>query len=78
MVNPPDGGKYSHFINTNLPADPEEWLKDAAEISGSWWPDWHHWVGTLAKERVPARMPGDGKLKAIEDAPGSHVNVRLS
>jgi poly(3-hydroxyalkanoate) synthetase len=26
----------------------------------------------------PARVPGDAKLKVIEDAPGSYVKVRLS
>jgi polyhydroxyalkanoate synthase len=26
---------------------------------------------------VPARVPGDGKLKPIEDAPGSYVALRL-
>ncbi|HEY2616637.1 MAG TPA: class I poly(R)-hydroxyalkanoic acid synthase [Acetobacteraceae bacterium] len=78
VVNPPDGGKYSHWINTDLPADPEEWFKGATEIAGSWWPDWHRWVTALAKEQVPARVPGAGKLKAIEDAPGSYVQVRLS
>ena len=31
-----------------------------------------------ARQQVPARQPGDGKLKAIEDAPGSYVKVRLS
>ncbi len=25
---------------------------------------------------VPARKPGDGPFKAIEDAPGSYVRVR--
>ena len=78
VVNPPDGGKYSHWINTDLPGDPEEWFKGATEIAGSWWPDWHRWVTALAKEQVPARVPGDGKLKPIEDAPGSYVKVRLS
>jgi polyhydroxyalkanoate synthase subunit PhaC len=78
VVNPPDGGKYSHWINPDLPADPEEWFKGATEIAGSWWPDWHRWVSALAKEQVPARVPGDGKLKPIEDAPGSYVKVRLS
>jgi polyhydroxyalkanoate synthase subunit PhaC len=78
VVNPPDGGKYSHWINLDLPADPEEWFKGATEIAGSWWPDWHRWVTTLAKEQVPARVPGEGKLKPIEDAPGSYVQVRLS
>jgi polyhydroxyalkanoate synthase len=78
VVNPPDGGKYSHWINPDLPAEPEEWFKGATEIAGSWWPDWHRWVSALANERVPARVPGDGKLQPIEDAPGSYVKVRLS
>jgi len=78
VVNPPDGGKYSHWINADLPEAPEAWFKGATEIAGSWWPDWHRWVSALAKEQVPARVPGDGKLKPIEDAPGSYVKVRLS
>nr|UXE45549.1 poly(3-hydroxyalkanoate) polymerase subunit PhaC [uncultured bacterium] len=78
VVNPPDGGKYSHWINTELPPDPEEWFRGATEIAGSWWPDWHRWVSALAKEQVAARVPGEGALKAIEDAPGSYVQLRLS
>jgi polyhydroxyalkanoate synthase subunit PhaC len=78
VVNPPDSGKYSHWINKDLPSDAEEWFKGATEMAGSWWPDWHRWVTALAKEQVPARIPGKGKLKAIEDAPGSYVKVRLS
>ena len=78
VVNPPEGGKYSHWINPELPADPEAWLAGATEIAGSWWPDWHRWVSALAPEKVPARVPGDGKLAPIEDAPGSYVKLRLS
>ena len=78
VVNPPEGGKYCHWINEALPPDPDAWFKGATEIAGSWWPDWHRWVSAQANERVPARMPGDGKLKPIEDAPGSYVQVRLS
>jgi polyhydroxyalkanoate synthase len=44
VVNPPDGGKYSHWINEDLPPDPDEWFKGATEIAGSWWPDWQRWV----------------------------------
>jgi len=78
VVNPPEGGKYSHWINQELPADPEAWFKGATEIAGSWWPDWHRWVSAQARVKVPARTPGDGKLKPIEDAPGSYVRVHLS
>jgi polyhydroxyalkanoate synthase len=78
VVNPPEGGKYSHWINTDLPEDPESWFLRATEIAGSWWPDWHRWVAGLDKQMVKARQPGQGKLQPIEDAPGSYVRVRLS
>ena len=78
VVNPPEGGKYSHWINPDLPAEPDAWLAGATEIAGSWWPDWQRWVSALGAEKVPARIPGDGKLAAIEDAPGSYVALRLS
>jgi polyhydroxyalkanoate synthase len=75
VVNPPDSGKYSHWVNDALPADPEEWFKGATELSGSWWPDWQRWVTALSKDQVPARMPGDHALPALENAPGSYVTV---
>ncbi|MDR3536941.1 MAG: class I poly(R)-hydroxyalkanoic acid synthase [Acetobacteraceae bacterium] len=78
VVNPPEGGKYSHWINEDLPPDPEAWLAGATEMAGSWWPDWHRWVTSFGKTQVAAREPGTGKLKAIEDAPGSYVQVRLT
>ena len=78
VVNPPDSGKYSHWINEELPPEPEAWFTGATEIAGSWWPDWHHWITSLDNTEVPARIPGTGKLKPIEDAPGSYVKVRIS
>lgn len=76
VVNPPEGGKYNHFINAELPANADEWFTGATEVGGSWWPDWQRWVSGFDSTRVPARIPGKGKLKAIEDAPGSYVKVR--
>ena len=76
VVNPPGSGKYSHWINDEAAATPEEWLQGAAEIAGSWWPDWHRWVSALDRATVAARIPGAGGLPAIEDAPGSYVKVR--
>jgi polyhydroxyalkanoate synthase len=77
VVNPPEGGKYNHFINNNMPDTADEWFESATEISGSWWPDWQRWVTSFDKTQVPARIPGKGKLKAIEPAPGSYVTVRI-
>ncbi len=80
VVNPPEGGKYSHWINPALPAEPEAWLAGATEIAGSWWPDWQRWVAGTDHSRamVAARVPGAGALAAIEDAPGSYVRVVAS
>ena len=75
VVNPPEGGKYSHWINEKLPTDPDQWFACATELAGSWWPDWQRWVTALSKERVPARTPGSQELPPIEDAPGSYVKI---
>ncbi|MCX7368772.1 MAG: class I poly(R)-hydroxyalkanoic acid synthase, partial [Alphaproteobacteria bacterium] len=71
VVNPPDAGKYSHWVNTTLPAEPEAWLASSTELAGSWWPDWQRWVTGQDPAQVPARKPKN----AIEDAPGSYVKV---
>jgi polyhydroxyalkanoate synthase len=76
VVNSPDGGKYGHWINTELPADPEAWFTGATEMAGSWWPDWNRWIREHDKKQVKARTPGDGKLAVIEDAPGAYVKVQ--
>jgi polyhydroxyalkanoate synthase len=76
VVNPPEGGKYNHFVNREMPARAEDWFEGATEVGGSWWPDWQRWVTGFDAAKVPARTPGKGKLKAIEAAPGSYVTVR--
>ena len=78
VVNPPEGGKYSHWISSDLPEEPEAWFAGATEIAGSWWPDWQRWITAQDKRQVKARVPGDGKLVPIEDAPGSYVKVQAN
>jgi polyhydroxyalkanoate synthase len=75
VINHPDAKKYQHWTNDALPDDADDWLASATEHPGSWWPDWHKWLSAKSGPRVPARRPGDGKLKPIEDAPGSYVKV---
>ncbi|WP_374379118.1 PHA/PHB synthase family protein [Dongia sp.] len=78
VVNPPAAGKYCHWVGTqkNYPKKPEDWLAGAQQHAGSWWPVWEKWIAAHADGEVPAREPGAGKLKAIEDAPGSYVKVK--
>ena len=76
VINAPDKTKYQYWTG-GQPAgsDLDKWLKGAKEHRGSWWPDWHDWLKSQGAEMVPARAIGGGKLKAIEDAPGSYVKV---
>jgi polyhydroxyalkanoate synthase len=76
VVNPPAAEKYSHWTNENLPPSADDWLTGATQHQGSWWPRWDEWVKQYAGGEVAARTPGDGALKAIEDAPGGYVLVK--
>jgi len=78
IVNPPAAGKYGYWTNAAMPDDADAWQQGATAHGGSWWNDWQAWIAGLnGAARVPARVPGDGKLAVIEDAPGSYVSVRL-
>jgi len=77
VINPPSRTKYQYW--TGGPAGDgsiETWLGAAEEHPGSWWPDWLDWLKGHGDKTVAARKPGGGKLKALEDAPGSYVKVR--
>jgi polyhydroxyalkanoate synthase len=79
VVNPPEAQKYQYWTNDRKVATLEEFVAGASETKGSWWPDWIEWIGTLSESRVPAkgaRIPGEGALKALEDAPGRYVKAR--
>lgn len=75
VVNHPGKNKYHYWTNDKLAKTPEDWQDKAKHLSGSWWPHWANWIKQYSGEQVPARIPGQGKLKAIEDAPGSYVKV---
>jgi len=79
VVNPPAAQKYQYWVNEREAATLEDFVEGATEHKGSWWPDWVEWLKTQDAETVKvegARIPGEGKLKAIEDAPGSYVQAR--
>ncbi|MFZ5509760.1 MAG: class I poly(R)-hydroxyalkanoic acid synthase [Pseudomonadota bacterium] len=80
IVNPPSANKYGYWVNPAkaLPATPEQWFEGAQQQPGSWWTDWQQWIAAQnGDEKVPARNPAKGKLKPLEDAPGSYAKLRL-
>ena len=81
VVNAPAANKYGYWTNDKTPSvskpqTPDAWLAGATEHAGSWWTDWDSWLRPQSGDDVPARKPGDGKLKVIEDAPGRYVKAR--
>ena len=76
MVNPPAANKYGFWTNDKLPATPDSWFAGAKQHEGSWWPNWRQWVTPYLGREVPARVPGKGKLKVIEAAPGTYARIR--
>lgn len=73
VINPPQSGKYCYWTHSRNAKDPDKWLETANQSEGSWWPEWEKWIAKHGGGQVPARIPGDGELEAIEDAPGSYV-----
>lgn len=76
VINHPDANKYQHWVSSDLPSTLEGWLSAAEERSGSWWPYWRGWLAKRSGRLTTARLPGDGPLPALCDAPGTYVRVR--
>jgi polyhydroxyalkanoate synthase len=76
VVNSPEMNKYYYYTNSKVPAEVEDWIESAEHHEGSWWPYWHQWLYRKSGPRVPARIPGDGELNVIEDAPGRYVRMK--
>jgi polyhydroxyalkanoate synthase len=88
VINPPSAKKYQFWTNDAAgagtdgkikgpyPATIEEWQAGTVEHPGSWWGDWDQWLSKLSGKKIAARVPGDGKLKVLGDAPGDYVKVK--
>ncbi|MBN7759557.1 class I poly(R)-hydroxyalkanoic acid synthase [Nitratireductor aquimarinus] len=75
VINPPEMKKYQFWSGPKPEGELDDWMAQAKENAGSWWPRWHEWITGLDKEEVKARKPAKGK-KALADAPGDYVRTR--
>jgi polyhydroxyalkanoate synthase subunit PhaC len=73
VVNSPNKPKYQFWTGGPVEGELEDWMKQATETSGSWWPYWFEWIKAQAPRMVAAREPGSGKLEPLCDAPGTYV-----
>ena len=76
MINPPAANKYGHWTNDRVPDTADAWFAGAKQNEGSWWTDWRRWLTPFLGREVPARVPGKGRLKVIEPAPGTYARIR--
>ncbi|HET7875497.1 MAG TPA: alpha/beta fold hydrolase [Methylomirabilota bacterium] len=75
LVNPPGNPKASYVVGGPDVEDPQEWLRGATEVKGSWWGHWARWMGERSDERVPAaERLGSEKYAPLEAAPGRYVH----
>ncbi|MBT9383123.1 class I poly(R)-hydroxyalkanoic acid synthase [Pseudooceanicola sp. CBS1P-1] len=77
IVNPPSKKKYGHYVNPDLPADPQAWWDGADFHEGSWWPRWEAWLSGRSGRMIPAREPGDATHPPLSPAPGTYVRAPL-
>ncbi|MGH6794808.1 MAG: class I poly(R)-hydroxyalkanoic acid synthase, partial [Methylocella sp.] len=76
VVNPAGKPKYQYWRGKAPAGEYEDWVTAATKHKGSWWVDWIKWIKRQSRKQVPARLPGDGELRPICDAPGEYVRVR--
>ena len=79
VVNPPAGGKRSFWSSEIPAADPDQWLSQAQEARGSWWPMWTQWLEEFkgGTREAPAQA-GSAQYPAIEPAPGRYVKQKAN
>ena len=79
IINPASSGKRSHWISEYFPQDPDNWLAQAKEQRGSWWPQWSQWLEEFkgGTREAPAQT-GSDRYPAIEPAPGRYVKQKAN
>lgn len=77
VINAPAKNKRCHWSNDQPAASADEWLANATETTGSWWPQWGAFLKKHAGKQVkpPSRYGNDDYLP-IEPAPGRYVKVK--
>jgi polyhydroxyalkanoate synthase len=76
VINLPTKNKYGYWINDEDMSNPDGWLDKSINYQGSWWSHWDNWCKIRSGKLIKAIDPKKGKLKAIEDAPGSYVKMK--
>ena len=74
VVNPPEPVKRNYWTNERPAAGADEWLSNAQEHPGSWWPHWYRWLARhKGGERAAPAQAGNADHPPLGPAPGRYV-----
>lgn len=77
LINPPGNPKACYYLNDAWPDTADEWLADAEQQQGSWWPIWMDWLQERSGNmKASPRKLGNSKYKAGAAAPGEYVHQK--
>lgn len=76
VFNPPSKNKYSFWTSESSPPSPQEWLEQAEEVAGSWWPTWLQWTKEHSGKKISSFQTPPKEI--IEAAPGKYVTPILT
>jgi len=74
LVNPPSNPKASYRDGSTGHEDANEWLENAQQHAGGWWPDYDAWLAQRCGPQVtaPTRLDTGGS-SVLAEAPGTYV-----
>jgi polyhydroxyalkanoate synthase len=74
IVSPVAKSRQKYWAGPADAQDPDEWIQQAEQKAGSWWPQWIEWLTRRSGEEkaAPERL-GSLKYPAREPAPGRYV-----
>ena len=79
VINPPVKNKRHYFENNKLAKTADEWLAQAKDIKGSWWPNYALWLEQFGGKKIQASKTfGNARYKKLEAAPGKYVKEKVN
>ncbi|MHB2265195.1 PHA/PHB synthase family protein [Aliihoeflea sp. PC F10.4] len=76
VVNPPTSGKYQYWTGKAPTGNFEDWIEEAEQAAGSWWPHWDTWIRARDDAMTKPRKVGKS-TDILAEAPGEYVKVRV-
>lgn len=77
MLRPPSLARTEYLVNSDLPADSQQWYEQATIRKGTWWHDWMIWLKSQSGSLKSAPLKqGNNTYPVLINAPGRYVKQR--